>query len=188
MPIDPSTLRIVSYPDPVLRAKAEDVPEVTDEVHDVVVRMIELMREADGIGLAAPQVGLPWRLFVCHVMPDEDCDRRLDDTPTTCSEGPQVFINPSLTDYTRDLEPMEEGCLSLPGIAGEVRRPTGVTIEAIDLDGNSTSRTATGLLARCWQHEHDHLEGVLIFDRFTPLSKMKNKHAIRELDAGAIGS
>lgn len=178
----------MSYPDAVLRAKAEPIADVTAEVREIAARMIELMNDADGIGLAAPQVGLSWRMFVCHVPPDEEAERRVQDAPATCSDEPQVFINPVLTEYTRDLEPMEEGCLSLPTIAGEVRRPTGVTIEALDLDGNPFSLAGTGLLARCWQHEHDHLEGVLIFDRFTPLSKMKNKHAIRELEAGAIGS
>ncbi|HVZ95062.1 MAG TPA: peptide deformylase [Phycisphaerales bacterium] len=183
MPIDPSTLRVVHYPAPILRAKAQPVHEVTDEVRAVARRMIELMREEEGIGLAAPQVGLPWRLFVVHVPPNDE--RSPGDDPPTATDAPLVCINPKLTDPSRDLEPFEEGCLSLPDIRGEVRRPTQITLTATGLDGTPFTLRAGGLLARCFQHENDHLDGVLILDRMTQPSKMKNRLAVRELEEGA---
>jgi peptide deformylase len=90
-----------------------------------------------------------------------------------------VIVNP-----LPPLEPYEEGCLSLPGIRGDVIRPTTVTIKAIGLDGKPFEQTATGLLARCWQHEYDHLDGVLIIDRMTQMSRIKNRAAVRSLERG----
>jgi peptide deformylase len=93
-----------------------------------------------------------------------------------------VYINPVLKDHQRDLVPFEEGCLSLPDIRGDVRRPSAVTIEALGLDGKPFRQRASGLLARCWQHEMDHLDGVLILDRMSQVSRLKNKAAISELE------
>jgi peptide deformylase len=185
MTMDPSQLHIVSYPATVLRKRAEPVNEVTDEVRAVALRMMELMREAEGIGLAAPQVGLPWRLFVAHVPPFEDDGRSLDDDPATATAEPVVYINPVLKDFSRDLEPYEEGCLSLAGIVGDVRRPTTVTIEALDLDAQPFAQRGVGLLSRCWQHEFDHLDGVLIIDKFDPAARLRNRKAIKALEEGA---
>lgn len=181
MPVDPSRLQIVSYPAPVLRQKAIPVPEVTDEVRAVARRMIELMRQAEGIGLAAPQVGLPWRMFVVHV-PEGD-DRSASGDPISATAAPTVYINPVLTGLIGKLIPHEEGCLSLPDVRGEVLRPEVATIRAMGTDGREFTQHGAGLLARCWQHENDHLDGVLIIDRMTPLSRMSNKAAIRELEA-----
>ncbi|MFG0258065.1 MAG: peptide deformylase [Phycisphaerales bacterium JB043] len=181
MSIDPGSLSIVSYPDPVLKRKAEPVDAITDEVRAVALRMIDLMHEAEGIGLAAPQVGLSWRLFVAHVPPDES--RLLADDPMTATEIPLVFLNPRLHDFEGDLEPFEEGCLSLPDIRGEVRRPPRVSVSATDLEGSEFTLRTDDLLARCMQHEHDHLDGVLIIDRMTQLSRMKTRSAIKNLEA-----
>lgn len=187
MPVDPSSLAIVHYPDPVLRRKAEPVPEVTDEVRAVALRMIELMHEARGIGLAAPQVGLPWRLFVCHV-PAEDPGEVTDPAapePLTATAEPTVYINPVLSDPRAPTESATEGCLSLPDIAGDVLRSHAITIEALDLDGKPLRHTAAGLLARCWQHENDHLDGVLILDRMSHLSRLRSRSAVRSLERAA---
>jgi len=186
--IDPSSLSIRQFPDPVLRRRARPVDEINDEVRAVAERMIELMRAAPGVGLAAPQVGLGWRLFVAEVPPDEegdDPDRDLSSDPPSATEGPQVYINPLLSDFERDLIPMTEGCLSLPDIEGEVRRPSRVTIEAANLDGTRIRRRAGGLLARVWQHEFDHLEGVLILDKMAPADRRKNKTRVKHLQAEA---
>lgn len=158
---------------------------ITDEVHAVAARMIELMREEDGIGLAAPQVGLPWRLFVAHVPPSPEAGRMLDSDPMTSMLDVEVYMNPVLRDFVGDLESYEEGCLSLPDINGDVRRPPQVTIEATDLEGNRFTRTGAGLLARCWQHECDHLDGVLIIDRMTPMARLTNRSKLRELEKQA---
>lgn len=180
MPIDPDMLDIVIYPDPVLRAKAKPVEKITEEVRRVAKRMIALMREADGIGLAAPQVGLSWRLFVVDVPPSEDRSAQAD--PPTATDGPQFYINPKLSDPKGAPVPWEEGCLSLPDIRGDVLRPPVITISALDLDGKPFTRTAGGLLARCWQHEMDHLDGVLILDKMTQMSRLKNRTAVKDLE------
>ena len=183
MPIDPASLQIVSYPAPVLRKKASPVPEITEEVRAVARRMIELMHQAEGIGLAAPQVGLPWRMFVVHV-PEGD-ERSASSDPISATKCPIVYINPTLTGLIGKLISHEEGCLSLPDIRGDVLRPETATIRAVGLDGKEFTQNGAGLLARCWQHENDHLDGVLIIDRMTPLSRMSNKAAIKDLEASA---
>jgi len=181
MPVDPAVLQIVRYPDPVLREVCQPVKRVTDEVRRVARRMIELMDEAEGIGLAAPQVALPWRLFVTRVpveLPEDDGPIDRDSIPA------RVFINPVLSSPTGSPTPMNEGCLSIPSVRGDVLRPPTITIEATDLDEGSFTHTATGLVARCWQHEFDHIEGILILDRFTQMSRLRNRAAIRALERG----
>jgi len=163
-----------------LRARAEPVAVVTDEVRCVASRMIELMRRAEGIGLAAPQVGLPWRLFVCHVPPMEG--RSPDADPAGATHGPAVYVNPVLSNPAGPVEPADEGCLSIPDVVGRVLRPPIITISALDLEGRPFTRTAEGLLARCWQHECDHLDGVLILDRMAQMDRLRNRRLIRELE------
>jgi peptide deformylase len=184
MPVSASDLVIVHYPAAVLRRKAKPIPEITDEVRAVAARMIDLMRAADGIGLAAPQVGLEWRLFIVDIAHSDDPedDRALDVDPPSATNGPVVYINPVFSVPKRDLVPYEEGCLSLPDIRGEVRRPSEITITASDLEGRRVTQRGSGLLARCWQHEMDHLDGVLILDRMNHASKQKNKNAVRSLE------
>ena len=155
------------------------MPVVDAEVRAVAARMLELMFEVEGIGLAAPQVGLPWRMFVCFVPESED--RSPTDDPPTASGEPSVYINPTLSGFSRDLVPYEEGCLSLPEITGDVRRPSQVTIDALDENGRPFTARSADLLARCWQHEMDHLDGVLIIDRMTPASRLKNRAAVKHL-------
>lgn len=183
MPLDPKALRLILYPDPVLRRKAKPLHEVTDEVRAVALRMIEVMREAEGVGLAAPQVGLPWRLFVADVPPSEE--RSADADPPTATAGPQVYINPVLIEPEGPPEPSSEGCLSLPEICGEVMRSPVISIRAKGLDGREFTARAGGLLSRCWQHEVDHLDGVLILDRMTQMSRLKNRTAVKELERQA---
>lgn len=183
MTVDPAALAIHIYPDDVLRAKTRPVPAVTENVRAVARRMIELMFEAEGIGLAAPQVGLSWRMFVAHV-PESD-KRSAAKSPPDATPEPQVYINPVLSDPVGAPEPLSEGCLSLPEVLGEVLRPPTITITATGLDGRTFTHTATGLLARCWQHETDHLDGVLIIDRMTQVSRLKNRSAVRDLERAA---
>ncbi|MGD9689020.1 MAG: peptide deformylase [Phycisphaerales bacterium] len=185
MSVDAASLMIVHYPAAILRRKAVPVPQVTAEVRAVAGRMIELMFEADGIGLAAPQVGLPWRLFVVHV-PEEQAEGRLASTdPAGATAAPTVYVNPVLSAFDGVPEPMSEGCLSLPDIRGDVLRPPGVTIRATDLEGKPFEQRGSGLLARCWQHEMDHLDGVLIIDKMLQRDRLKNRTAIRDLERGS---
>lgn len=190
MALDPATLHIRIYPDPVLRAVAKPVPAITDEVRTVAKRMLAVMREEHGIGLAAPQIGLSWRMFIADV-PERDADDD-EDTPEpqtgpgslpTFTNGPVVYINPKLSSLTPPppVESGEEGCLSLPEIRGQVLRPPALTITYTDLEGVQHTKSASGLLARCWQHEYDHLDGVLIIDKFTQLSRLKNRLKVKRL-------
>lgn len=135
--------------------------------------MIELMHEAEGLGLAAPQVGLSWRLFVANSKADGEPDR--------------IYVNPVLSGFTDIVVPREEGCLSLPGITAEILRPEGATITAIDLDGRAFTLTDQTLLARVWQHEMDHLNGVLIIDRMSPMDRLVHRRAVKDLEATAHG-
>lgn len=169
MAVDVEKLTIVNYPHPVLRETARPVAEVTDEVRAVAARMIELMHRAPGVGLAAPQVGLPWRMFVANPTGEEGDDR--------------VYINPELALGQGEKAARDEGCLSLPGITVEVSRPAEARIRATGLDGQAFEDSSDELLARIWQHEYDHLDGVLIIDKMGPMDRMANRRAIKELEA-----
>lgn len=184
MPVDPSALHILHYPAPALRQRACEISEVTDEIRAVARRMVEMMFEADGVGLAAPQVGLSWRLFVAHIPPDDQ--RRSDAHPAEATAQPTVYINPVISNPVGPLQAAEEGCLSLPEITGDVYRPAVVTVTAQDLEGRTFAQTGAGLLARCWQHEFDHLEGVLILDRMTQLSRLRARSAVRRLEKARL--
>ncbi len=165
--VNPEHLRIVHYPDPVLLQPAVPLPTVDDAVRQVAARMIQLMHEARGVGLAAPQVGLSWRMFIAN--------------PTGEPGNEQVFINPTLRDPSPQTSAHDEGCLSLPGITAEITRPAGITLDALDLQGNPFSVRSDEFPARVWQHEFDHLEGTLILDKMTRVDRMANKRALAEL-------
>ncbi len=155
------------YPDPILSRRAVPVGEIDDEVRDLAARMVELMYDADGVGLAAPQVGVSKRLFVA--------DPRLSETP-----APQVFINPEIV-AEGDADVAEEGCLSIPEIRLMVRRPTSVRIRARGLDGEWFELEDDDFPGRVWQHEFDHLEGRLIIDRMTPRDRLVHRRALKAL-------
>jgi peptide deformylase len=172
MAVDVKALTVRHYPDPVLRRRAEPLSEVTEQVRAVAQRMIELMHAHRGAGLAGPQVGLPWRLFVAN--------------PTAEPGADQVFINPVLSSPSHETELHDEGCLSLPHIEGQVNRPAGITIDALDAQGHAFQMTDQGLPARVWQHEVDHLDGILIIDKMPPLDRTANRRALKDLEkAGA---
>ncbi|MCK4873778.1 MAG: peptide deformylase [Phycisphaerales bacterium] len=166
--IDASQLVIVHYPHPSLRTVGDPIGEPSDEVREVAARMLDLMHDASGVGLAAAQVNVPWQLFVANV-PDQ-------------TDGDEVYIDPMLKDPIGPSASAEEGCLSLPEIRGQILRSPQITIEATDLAGRRFTRTAEGLLARCWQHEIDHLNGRLIIDRMPPIDRLANRRKIKELE------
>ena len=161
-------LRLVYYPDPVLKRRAVDVEEFGESLAGIVRRMFEVMYANRGVGLAAPQVGLSIRLFVAN--------------PTGQPTDEKVYINPALIEMHGSAV-NEEGCLSLPGIYGPINRAERCTIEACDLHGNRFVDRADGLLARIWQHETDHLDGVLIIDRMGQAARIAIRKALRELEA-----
>ncbi|MEN8375824.1 MAG: peptide deformylase [Gemmatimonadota bacterium] len=150
--------------DPVLRAPAEAVGDVDEDIRKLVADMLETMYDADGVGLAAPQIGVGLRVIVVDPGEDEE-------------SGPVALINPRITRRSAELEKAEEGCLSIPGIADIVERPAGVVVEALGEDGGPLTVAAEGLQARVLQHEVDHLDGVLFLDR---LSALKRRMALQK--------
>ena len=171
MTIDVTTLSIVYYPNDILRQIADEVDPNDANVQEVARRMIELMFEHNGVGLAAPQVGLPWRLFVTQDLENE-------------GEG-VVWMNPVLEtcDDTAELE--EEGCLSLPEIRADIRRPIGIRISGFDACGQAHSCESDDFIARVWQHENDHLDGVLIIDKMSAMDRLVNRKLIKQLERQA---
>ena len=181
--VNAASLTLHHYPHPVLRAPGLPIEEVDAVVRAVAQRMFAIMHAHKGIGLAAPQAGLAWRLFVLDVPQD----RAEEDGPTdgdlpVYSRGAMVFVNPELEVPRGNIEPYEEGCLSLPGIRGDVLRPATVRVKALDEHGAPFEMEAAGLLARCIQHEFDHINGVLILDKLTASARTKNRRAIRALE------
>ena len=144
----------------VLRTPAEPVESFDDELESLVADMFETMYHADGIGLAAPQIGVSKRLFVIDVRASDE------EGP-----GPLALINPTIVEYGDDIERAPEGCLSIPGMEETVDRPTTVRIDAVSVTGEPISLEADGLFARALQHEFDHLDGVLFIDRISPLKR-----------------
>jgi peptide deformylase len=160
-------LQIIHYPDPRLKKPSQPVEKSDASLSELAARMLQLMRDARGVGLAAPQVGMNVRMFVMNHSGDPKDDR--------------VFINPQLSE-AEGSEEGEEGCLSLPGINAQIVRDKTLRIRAKDLAGNDIDETASGYLARVWQHEFDHLNGTLITDRMGAVAKMAHKKTLREME------
>ena len=170
--MNPSPLTIVRYPDPVLSQRAAPIEDIDQEVRDLASNMVQLMYEADGVGLAAPQVGWDARVFVINVSGSEEFP-----------EEQMAFINPQLEFIDRDeQDSFEEGCLSLPGIRLDLDRPLKVRVQALDRDGRPFTLEAEELLGRCIQHENDHLDGILIPSRVSTLRRMGIRGQLRELE------
>lgn len=142
--------------DPVLRQACPEVDELSDEIRTLVDDLFETMYAADGIGLAAPQVGVATRVFVYDVREPE--------------HEPGVLINPRIVEASGQMKE-EEGCLSIPGLRELVERRARVVMEGMERDGRTVRVEGTGLLSRCLQHELDHLDGILFIDRLSPLKR-----------------
>jgi len=176
-------LDIVMYGDPVLRAKCAKVDEVTDETRELADNMMETMRDAAGVGLAAPQVGVAIQLAIVDVSHDPECISylRIDGEEKTLEEAmPFVFINPEIDpEPKKETEP--EGCLSFPDLRGDIRRPEAITARLTLLDGTVIEVETDGLLARAIQHETDHLNGILFIDRMSTASKAGLKGRLKRM-------
>jgi peptide deformylase len=158
---EPATanLQIVSYPHPTLRHKSKPLRRVDARLRGIIREMFDLMYAAKGIGLAANQVDLPLRFFIVNLEAKPGAGEEL------------VFLNPVISLPRGGAEEAEEGCLSLPGLYGQVVRPKQVRINAYSLEGKEIQADATDLFARCVQHELDHLDGVLFPDRMSPTAR-----------------
>jgi peptide deformylase len=143
--------------DPVLRQTAEAVPALTADVRRLIEDMFDTMYAEEGVGLAAPQVGVPARVIVID--------------PREPEVDPFALINPEIIDVGEELDRAEEGCLSIPGLREIVERPFAVTVTGTGRDGEPLRVAADGLLARILQHEVDHLDGILFLDRVSPLKR-----------------
>jgi peptide deformylase len=160
--------------DPVLRERAREVVDFDRGLRKLAKRMIRVMHDAPGVGLAAPQVGVLQRLLVYDV--DED---------------PQVLVNPELDEFSDEVEEADEGCLSVPGLTMPVERPVSLRVRAQDAYGEPLEFRAEGFEARVIQHEFDHLEGVLIVDRTSRSARAAAMRSLRERESagvtGAVG-
>jgi peptide deformylase len=169
--IDFGKCRITHYPDEVLGKPAKLVEKIDDDIQRLVEKMTDIMRKNKGIGLAAPQAGVPLRLFIIS----------LDGS----SENVRVYINPTVTPITAKgktaLVETEEGCLSVPGIYTKIRRYKKCKVTATNLDGREFTEKADGLYARCLQHEYDHIEGMTIAERMTPTARIAHRKQLKKL-------
>jgi peptide deformylase len=160
----PYNIRVVG--DPVLRQRAAEVTNIDGRLAKLAEDMITTMYEAPGVGLAAPQVGVEKRMFVYDI-----------------GDGPLTVVNPVIVESDGEWS-FDEGCLSVPGLSWEVVRPKTILLRGVDLDGNDVEVEADELLARCFQHEVDHLDGVLVLERLDPDTRRQALKTIRERGIG----
>lgn len=164
-------MQIVQYPHPALFWKSKPVTEINAELRAIIRTMFELMYEAKGIGLAANQVGLPYRLFILNLTGErEQKDEEL------------VFINPEIT-HRKGVQEEEEGCLSLPRLYGQVRRAMDIVVEAFDLEGQGFELEVDDLPSRAIQHETDHIDGIMFVDRMSDVGKREVAPTLSDFEA-----
>ncbi len=154
------------YPSEILVGKARPVEKIDDDIRRLVGKMVDIMRENKGIGLAAPQAGVPMRLFIVS----------LDGS----KENVRAFVNPTVIP-AGELAAVEEGCLSVPGIYTKIRRYKECEVTATDLDGNEFTEQAEGLYARALQHEYDHIEGMTIVNRMGQTARIAHRRQLKKL-------
>ena len=164
--IDIEKCRITHYPAGVLAKAASPVEKIDDNIRQLVEKMTDIMLKNKGVGLAAPQIGVPLRLFIIS----------LDGT----REAVRVYVNPTVTP-TGELDSVDEGCLSVPGIFTKIRRYKKCKVTATDLDGNEFTKEADGLFARALQHESDHLNGLTIVSRMGQTAKIAHRKKLKKL-------
>lgn len=164
--IDMDKCQITHYPSETLVGKAQPVEKIDDDIRRLVDKMFEIMRGNKGVGLAAPQAGVPLRLFIIS----------LDGS----KEKVKVFVNPTVTP-SGELVTTEEGCLSVPGIYAKIRRYRECEVTATDLDGNEFTEQAEGLYARALQHEYDHIEGMTIVNRMGHTARIAHRRQLKKL-------
>lgn len=163
-------MKIVQYPHPALRHRARSLNMIDQKVVKIAEAMLELMYEAKGLGLAAPQVALPYQMFVMNILSDPQS-----------KELERVYINPEIVDRKGSVEG-EEGCLSFPGLYQKVRRAKSIVFRAYNLKGELVEVSAVDLEARVLQHETDHLLGVLFIDKMGPIGKLESRNTIKKFE------
>lgn len=172
-------LPIVTYDDSVLRQKTDPVKENSDEIQTLIDDMFETMYNSNGVGLAAPQVGKLVQLFVM------DADAVTDELEEA-NIGPMVLINPEIIELTGEKVKMEEGCLSIPDVRDDVKRPTNVKIRYLNRNFDLQENEFSGWMSRIIQHENDHLEGILFLDYLSAFKKRLHRSSLKKIDKGEI--
>ncbi|HKJ34583.1 MAG TPA: peptide deformylase [Balneolales bacterium] len=172
-------LPIVTYNDPVLRKKGEEVQNDSEKIQQLIDDMFETMYNANGVGLAAPQIGESLRIFVM------DADSILKDEGEK-PFGPEVIINPEIIEKGEDTVEYEEGCLSIPDVRENVIRPDQISVKYLDRNFNEKMIQVRGWLSRVIQHEKDHLDGVLFIDYLGSFRKRLIKGKLKEIDNGTL--
>lgn len=179
-------LPIVAYGDPVLRKVGKEINADYPNLKELIANMKETMYNASGVGLAAPQIGKDIRLFIIDASPfaeDEDLDEADREALKNFNK---VFINAKIIEEEGEEWPFNEGCLSIPNVREDVYRHEKVTFEYQDEDFNTHTETLTGLAARVFQHEYDHIEGVLFTDKLSSLKKRLIKKKLENISKGKI--
>jgi len=169
--IDVEKCQLTHYPAPVLTGRARTIEKIDDNIRQLVKKMTDIMLENKGVGLAAPQAGVPLRLFIISL--------------NGTREALKVYINPTVTPIPAkagtQFNSVEEGCLSVPGVSTKIRRYKKCKVTATDLDGNEFTEDAEGLYARALQHEYDHIEGMTIASRMGSVAKIAHRKKLKKL-------
>ncbi|MGS2763974.1 peptide deformylase [Sinomicrobium sp. M5D2P9] len=179
-------LPIVAYGDPVLRKETKDIDEKYPELGELIESMFETMYNAYGVGLAAPQVGLPVRLFVIDASPFAEDEELKDEERELLKDFKKVFINARILEETGEEWAFNEGCLSIPNIREDVAREEKIKIEYFDENFVKHVDEYDGLVARVIQHEYDHIEGVLFTDKLSALKKRLLKGKLANISKGKV--
>jgi len=179
-------LPIIAYGDPVLRKTGKDITNEYPNLDALLENMFETMYEARGIGLAAPQVGVPIRIFIVDATPFEEDKELTEEERAFLSTFKQVFINAKIIEETGDEWAFNEGCLSIPDIREDVFRNDTIKIEYLDENFEKYTKKFDGIVARIIQHEYDHIEGVLFTDKLSALKKRLIKGKLSNISKGKI--
>lgn len=179
-------LPIIAYGDPVLRKKGKEIPEDYPKLEELIENMWETMYGAYGVGLAAPQVGLPIRLFMIDTSPFAEDEDLSPEEQKELQGLKKVFINPTILEERGDEWAFSEGCLSIPDVREDVFRKPEITIEYYDENFKKHTEDYKGLAARVIQHEYDHIEGILFTDKLSSLKKRLIKGKLANISKGKI--
>lgn len=177
-------LPIVAYGDPVLRKECKEISKDYPKLEVLIENMFETMYGAKGIGVAAPQVGVPIRLFLVDATPFADDDDLSEEEQEQVSEFRKVFINATILEESGDEWAFNEGCLSIPDVREDVFRQPDIKIEYFDEDFKKHTESYSGIIARIIQHEYDHIEGILFTDKLSPLKKRLIKGKLTNISKG----
>lgn len=179
-------LPVVAYGDPVLKRKAKEISKDFPDLQKLIDNMFETMYNAQGVGLAAPQIGKSIRLFIVDASPFAEDENNSEEEKAVLKEAKEVFINPEILEEDGDEWDFNEGCLSIPEVREDVFRKPKIEIKYYDRDFKLQHKTLDGLYARVIQHEYDHIEGVLFTDKLSGLKRRLIKGKLNNVSKGKV--